>query len=114
MTIKLIKDKISKDELKNVALEIFGEMVKVVVDIQREIMAVGGELHADGEALLLKDGSNQDNLWGINIYPDKSVEDWIIFTALINIRPRLGNKSMEIQDKNIKEKIKKIVNKLVE
>ncbi len=114
MNIKIVKDKISKDELKNIAREIFGEMVKAVVDVKKEIMAVGGELHADSEALLLKDDSNQDDLWGINIYPDKPAEDWIIFTALINIRPRLGNKSMEIQDKNIRERIKKIIDKLVE
>lgn len=114
MEIKIIKEKISLDELKKIAQENFGEMVKAVVDIEKEIIAIGGELHADGNEKLLEEGSRQENLWGINIYPDKSKEQWVEFSALINIRPSIGNRSMEIQQPEIKEKIKKIVEKLVE
>lgn len=114
MNIKIIKEKISRDELKKIAQESFGEMAKAVVDIEQEILVVGGELHADGEALLLEQGSKQENLWGINIYPDKLREEWIEYTSLINVRPAQGNRSLEIQDMDIKEKIKKIIDKLIE
>lgn len=111
--LKIIKKQISQRELKKAAQESFGEMVKAVVDIEKEIMSLGGELHADGEALLLKGDSKQDNLWGINIYPDKPLKNQIEFSALINIRPATGNKAMEIQNPKIKEKINKIVSKLI-
>lgn len=113
MEIKIIKNNITTDELKKVAAESFGEMAKAVVDIERRIMALGGELHADGEALLLEQGSKQEDLWGINIYPDKFPDEWIEFTALINIRPVQDNRSMEIQDSQIRGKIIDIVNNLV-
>jgi hypothetical protein len=114
MPIKIIKTKISPEELKKIAQETFGEMTKAVVDIEQEIMALGGELHADSEALLLEQGSRQENLWGINIYPDQPKNKRIEFSALINLRPSIGSRSMEIQDPKIKETIKKIVNKLIE
>lgn len=114
MIIKIIKEKITKDELKKLAEENFGEMIKAAVDIEKEIIALGGELHADANSLLIEKGSNQENLWGINIYPNKPRDEWLEFSALINIRPLVGNRSMEIQDPEIKEKIKKIVDKLIE
>lgn len=113
MEIKIIKDQISKDEIKNAAQNSFGEMVKAVVDIEQEIMTLGGELHADGEALLLEQGSEQENLWGINIYPYNPDGQRIEFTALINIRPSRNNKTMEIQDKAIRSKIQSILQKLI-
>ncbi|MDP3244555.1 MAG: DUF5674 family protein [bacterium] len=113
MDIKIIKEKISQDELKRIAQESFGEMAKAVVDLEQEIIALGGELHADGEAMLLEQGSRQENIWGINIYPDKQRNEWIEYTSLINVRPTQGNKAMEIQNPEIKEKIKAIVDKLI-
>lgn len=113
MEIKLIKEKISKEEIKKAAQDSFGEMVKAVIDIKKEVMALGGELHADANELLIKQGSSQEDIWGINIYPDKSGEDWIEFNSLINIRPSLGNRSIEIQDSDIKKKIREIINKLI-
>ncbi|MFA6551791.1 MAG: DUF5674 family protein, partial [Patescibacteria group bacterium] len=90
----------------------FGDMVKIVVDIKREVMAIGGEMHADAESLLLQDGSKQDDLWGANLYPDLPADEWIEYKSLINIRPRAGNRLMEIENEEIKEKIKKIINQL--
>jgi len=113
MAIKIIKQKISKKELAELAREIFGDMIKVVVDIEQNIMAVGGELHADEEALLLEQGSKQANLWGINLYVDKSNDDFVEFDSMINIRPSQNNKSRNIDNEKIREKIKKIVNELV-
>lgn len=113
MDIKIVTDKISQEELLKMAKGGFGDMLKAVVDVEKEIMAVGGELHADAEAVLLEQGCDQENLWGINIYPEKSGEDLIEYSSLINIRPRRGNRSMEIEDTEVRGKIKNIINKLI-
>ena len=112
--MKIIKDPISIEELKVIAEETFDDLIKAVVDIEREIMAVGGELHSDEEALLLKQGSEQKNLWGINIYPELEGDDFIEFDSMINLRPSQNNRSRGIDDQIIQEKIIKIVDKLVE
>lgn len=113
MEVKIIKEKISLAKIKILAQEGYIDMVKAVVDIEKEIMAIGGEMHADGEALLIDSGSKQENLWGINIYPDKSKEEMIEFSSLINIRPRIGNRSMVINDEGVKSKIMAVLNKLI-
>ncbi|MBU0459138.1 hypothetical protein KJ652_05520 [Patescibacteria group bacterium] len=99
--------------LKELAKERFGDMVKAVVDCERGIMAIGGELHADEEQLLLEDGSKQEVLWGINIYPDDESSDWIEFDSMINLRPSQSNRSRGIEDKKIREIILRIVSQLV-
>ena len=112
MNPEIIKEKISKKELEK-HLDVFGEMIKVVVDIEREIMTIGGSLHADGEKFLLENGSKQDNIWGANLYPDAKDKDKIIYESLINIRPNQNNRAMEVQDVIIRRKIEKIINKLL-
>ncbi|NQV13718.1 MAG: hypothetical protein HQ530_05465 [Parcubacteria group bacterium] len=112
MQPEIIKEKISPEKLKKHA-DIFGDMIKVVVDIDQKIMAIGGEMHADSEAILLTAGSQQENLWGANIYPEKTKADRLEYTSLINIRPAAGNRSMEIQDEGVKEKVESIVSKLI-
>ena len=112
MEIKIIKKEITKKELIKVGKEFFDEMVKIVVDIEKEIMAVGGELHSDAAELLIKNGSKSINLWGINIYFNEPKEEWIEFDSLINIKPAIGNRTMGIENSKIKDKNKKIVNKL--
>lgn len=91
----------------------FGDMVKVVVDVRRRVVAVGGELHADAEALLLEQGSRQTDLWGANYYPGLGVERAVEFTALINIRPSQGNRSMQVEDAAVRETIRTIIHELV-
>lgn len=91
----------------------FGKMIKAVVDIHRNLMAIDGELHADLEALLLEQGSKQENLWGVNLYLEEPIDRQIEYTALINIRPSMGNKSMEIENQDLREKIRQIVAKLL-
>ena len=91
----------------------FGNLVKAVVDVDREIMAVDGELHADEEALLLENGSQQRNLWGINIYPELEGTDRIEFDSLINIRPSQGNRSRGVDNLAIREKIIQVVQNLI-
>jgi len=113
MEIKIVPDKITIDEIRQMATESYGEMVKAVADIEQGIMAVGGEWHADAETLLLEQGSKQFDLWGFNIYPDRLAGQQIEFVSLINIRPRQNNKKMDIENSEIREKISQIFNKLV-
>ncbi|KKS16475.1 MAG: hypothetical protein UU71_C0001G0013 [Parcubacteria group bacterium GW2011_GWB1_41_6] len=114
MEIRIIKKPISKEELKELAKEGFGDVVKAVVDVEQEIMAVGGELHADEEILLMdKENSKRENTWGVNFYPDKSENDFIEFDSMINLKPAFGNRSRDVENSEIKIKIKKIVEKLI-
>ena len=111
--MKIIDTALSLEELKTMARNRFGDLVKAVVDVEREIMAVDGELHSDEEALLLENGSLQSDLWGINIYPELEKKDWIEFDSIINIRPSQGNRSRGVDDPALKEKIIRIVLNLV-
>lgn len=113
MPIKIIEQSITISELTELAKERFGDMVKAVVDITRGIMAVGGDLHADEEALLLEYGSQQQDLWGINFYPDKSGDDFIEFDSMVNIRPSQNNRSRGVEDEKIQEQIKQVVGRLI-
>jgi len=111
--MKIIEDKISLSELKQMAAGLFGDMIKAVVDIDGERIALNAELHSDLEALLLEDGSKQKYLWGINLYPDLPGNDFIEFDSMINMRPSQNNRSRGIEDENIRKKIIVIVNKII-
>ena len=113
MGIRVIKEPITRIELIEIAKERFGDLVKVVVDIEQNIMAIGSELHADEEAILLEQGSDQNNLWGINLYPNISDNDWIEFDSMINVRPSQNNRSRFVEDEGICKKIIDIVNNLI-
>ena len=108
INMKIITETLTLDELKKMTA-MFGNMVKAVVDIDREIIAVDAELHSDLEALLLDDGSKQKDLWGINFYPELKGEEFVEFDSMINMRPSQGNRSRGIDDKKIVEKIIEIV-----
>lgn len=112
--IKIIKEKITLDELKEIAKEWYGAMVKGVADVERGIMAVGGELHADEEAALLEDGSSQRDLWGFNIYFDRTRDSWIEFHSMVNLRPSHGNHSRTVEDQTVRAKIIEIVNNFIQ
>ena len=114
MAIKIIKTPIKKSEILEMANDEFGDMVKAVVDISQEIMAVGGELHADEEVLLSEqENSKRENTWGINLYPKKSIDNWIEFDSMINLKPSFGNRSRDVKNPETREKIINIVKKLV-
>ena len=113
MTIKIIKEPIGVGELMDIAKNQFGNLVKAVVDIEMGIMAIGGELHADEEVALSENGSKRENAWGINLYPERFSNDWIEFDSMINIKPQYNNRSRGVENLEIQEKIKKIVNKLI-
>ena len=112
--MKIIDSPIKREEVIKNYSHFFNRVIKAVVDIEREIIAIDAELHADLEELLLDTGSKQEKLWGINLYLDeKEEENRIEYTALINIRPSMGNASMEIIDPEIKKKIREIVKRFI-
>lgn len=113
LSMRFIDKNLSKDELKKMSQGFAGGLVKVVVDTDKEIMMADAPMHADLEKELLEMGSDQDNLWGINLYPELSGDDFIEFDSMINVRPRLNNFTRGIDDKNLQEKIITIVNKLI-
>jgi len=111
--MKIITEKIELNELKQLAAAGFGNLVKAVVDIDRELVAVDAELHSDLEALLLEGGSKQKNLWGINFYPGIQGDDFIEFDSMINMRPSQGNRSRGIENEGIRGKIIEIAAKRI-
>jgi len=111
--IEYIDTPTNLDNVKHVAELRFGDMVKAVVDIEKKVMAMGAEMHADEEALLLDKGSKQDDLWGINIYPDLTMPDALEFNSMINIRPSQNNQSRDVEDEAIRVKITNIVITLI-
>lgn len=113
MTIEIIRAPTSRAYVAELARDSFGEMVKGVVDISRRVMALGGELHADEESALLDDGSSQNDLWGINIYPAETGESFIEFDSMINIRPKLNNRSRDVEDQTLRNRIREIVTELI-
>ena len=114
MEIILVDKPIGRRQLREMGEPQFGGYVKAVVDINREIMAVGGDFHADEEAFLLDRGSSQMDLWGINLHFDLQPPDMVEFDSVINIRPRQGNPSRGVEDSTRREKIVKIVGELVQ
>ncbi len=114
MEMRIVKTTISKKELGDIAKEQFGDLVKAAVDVEQEIMAIGGELHMDEEMLLVEqEGSKQEQVWGINLYPDKKGDECIEFDSMINLKPALGNRSRGVENQETREKIVRIVDKLV-
>jgi hypothetical protein len=113
MGTTLISHPISTKQLREAGEELYGDMVKAVVDIENGVMAVGAELHADEEAFLLERNSLQENLWGINLYTDRAMPEMVEFDSMINIRPRQNNRSRGVEDSEIRERIIGIVGKLV-
>jgi hypothetical protein len=107
-------NRISLTELRELAAGRFGDMIKAVVDLRRDLLVVDADMHADEEALLLESGSAQGDLWGINLYPDLAGDDWLEFDSMINLRPSFGNRSRGVDDPAIRERVKALVNRLVQ
>lgn len=109
-----IVEKITLDELSQMAEKMYGTFVKADVDVARKIIVVDMDMHADGEAYLLENGSSQENLWGINLHPDKfGSDEFIEFDSMINIRPRQNNPSRDVLDETVRAQIVAIVNEVV-
>jgi Protein of unknown function (DUF5674) len=111
--IVIAAERLEPSEVARLVQLFFGDMVKYVVDVERRIAAVGGQLHADAEQLLLEAGSRQVDLWGANYYPGRGPDDCIEYTALINIRPAHGNRSMLIADAAVRHRVREITFALI-
>ena len=107
--MRIVTEVLKIAELKQMAEAGFGDMVKAVVDISTEFIAIDAELHADLEALLLENGSKQKDLWGINLYPELEAKDFLEYDSMINIRPSQNNRSRGVDNAEIREKIAGIV-----
>ena len=107
------KNQVSLAELLEMSTSRFGDLVKAVVDVQRGVMALDAELHADEEALLLEGGSLQEDLWGINLYPALGDDHFIEYDSMINLRPSVGNRSRGVEDPHLRERIEALVRSLV-
>lgn len=113
--IQVVRVPVALSQIRTMAESQFGDLVKGVVDVEVAIMAIGGELHADEEALLLELGSRQANLWGINLYPVQYGEaEWIEFDSMINLRPSQSNRSRSVENPDIQRRIIEIVDHLVQ
>lgn len=112
--MKIIKDKLTIDELRLLARAGLRYMVKAVVDVETEALAVDAELHANLEGLLMENGSDRKNLWGINFYPDATEDELVEFDSMINVKPTQGNSSRDVEDRNLRIKILEIVSKKIQ
>ncbi|MCZ2121068.1 MAG: DUF5674 family protein [Anaerolineales bacterium] len=108
MAIHVLTEKATVAQI-NEMLEAFSEMrmIKIVVDLERSIVAGGSGMHYECEQLLLEKGSQQENLWGANWFPD---EQEIEYESLINIRPK-QNRSIVIQDEHICNEVRQVAEK---
>lgn len=113
MDIRIIKKPITQAEAKEIAKEFYVDMVKGVVDIERGIIALGGEWHMDANMVLVGEGSRQSDVWGFNFHFNKTPEDQVEYISLINIRPNEGNYDMIIEDESRRRAMKKIIEKLI-
>lgn len=113
MPMQIVRTPIDRARLAELASASFGDMLKAVVDCERGVMLLGGDLHADGEQMLLDDGSRQENLWGINIYPAEDPEHWLEFDSMINVRPGQGNRSRSVDSPEVRAQIRHIVEGLI-
>jgi hypothetical protein len=111
--VVLLTERIDAGPLRVLMARFFTDMVKFVADVERSVIAVGGELHSDAGAVLLENGSRQQDLWGANYYPGRGPDDCLEYTALINIRPSRGNRSMEIEDPVSRERVRDLAFRLI-
>ena len=112
--MKILDNSIKKNDLLKNSEVVFDEcMVKGVVDVDKGLLAIDAQLHADLEQLLLENGSLQDSLWGINLYPEDEGEDFIEFDSMINIRPRQNNRTRGVENPEIRQKIIEVVQRWI-
>ncbi|MBI5220702.1 MAG: hypothetical protein HY978_02620 [Candidatus Liptonbacteria bacterium] len=114
MATVIVKEQISREELKRLTSADFGNLVKAVVDTAQEIAAIGGEMHADMEVMLTEqEHSRRENTWGVNLYLDLAGDDFLEFDSMINLKPAYGNRSRGVENPEVREKIRAVVNKLL-
>lgn len=114
METKIVKESITREDLRTLAHEQYGDLIKAVVDVAQGIMGVGGELHVDIQSILIEQaGSKGDTTWGINLYLDKTDDDFIEFDSMVNLKPLLGNRTRGVEDEAVRTAIRNVVERLV-
>ncbi len=113
MDIQIVREPVNREVLEELMRLHNRTFIKGVADIERGVLALGGEWHMDANIVLLTDGSEQKDVWGFNIYPGKSGDDAIEYDSLINIRPAQGNRSREIADARIRNAVRALAGKLI-
>jgi len=112
--VEIVRTSTSLAHIQELAAARFGDLVKAVVDVERGIMAIDAGMHADEEASLIQDGSDQRHLWGVNLYPaDHGTEGWLEFDSMINLRPGQDNRTRSVDDPATRSLIARIVDRLV-
>ena len=111
--MQILQKPVSREELKLIAQNTFGDMVKCVADVRMNLLAIDAELHADLERLLLDNGSAQEDLWGFNLWVEEDDEDFIEFDSLINIRAWQGNPSREVLNPDVRNRINNMVSEFI-
>jgi hypothetical protein len=101
VAIRIVKDRISRTELKMLSSEDHIEMIKVVADIDKRILGFGGSMHHDIEVALISDGSNLKNIWGFSLYLDRPWAEAFEFRSHVNVRPQDGSPSIQLHDKKL-------------
>ncbi|MDP2630712.1 MAG: DUF5674 family protein [Candidatus Uhrbacteria bacterium] len=114
MRIVIVEDSIPLEQVRDVAQEYYTTMIKGVVDVERGVIALGGEWHMDANNRLIEHGSMQDHVWGFNYVLDGPKAGSIEYHSLINIRPAQGNHSMEVLDESLREQMSKIILKRIQ
>ena len=104
---------VALEDLTRIAAGRYGALIKAVIDVERHIMLADAEMHSDQEAELLASGSRQQDLWGINLYPDLPESEWVEFDSMINLRPTFGNSSRGVDDPEVRAKILSLVRRLI-
>ncbi|CAG0936974.1 hypothetical protein TFLX_05877 [Thermoflexales bacterium] len=107
--IHIIRSRATSQQITEM-LEALDGYIKLAVDVERRILAGGGAMHADCESALLEDGSAQENVWGADWYP---ASQQVAYESLINIRPRQGNRSLEVTDPELRARIADVVHALL-
>ncbi|HWQ99288.1 MAG TPA: DUF5674 family protein [Candidatus Methylomirabilis sp.] len=114
MEIRVITVTITRSDLAKIARDMEWSFVKAVVDVARGVMAIGGTMHVDEESLLLQEGSKQEDLWGINLYPELREQGWLEFDSMINVRPWQNNRSRGVEDAHMRSRVEAVVKNLVQ
>ena len=107
---KVVTDTISISELKALAHELYGDVIKAVVDVRQDVLGVGGEFHSEIERILIEShGAQREDTWGINLLLDKSGDDLIEFDSMVNLKPAYGNRTRDVENQEVRQKICAIV-----
>ena len=111
--MQILEEPIKLSELKLMAEKMFGNLVKGVVDIERGVVAVDGEMHSDLAEVLVVSGSQGINLWGFDVYPEETTNAWLEFDSMINLKPLANNRIRGIADPIIREQAEAIIKKFI-